>query len=96
MKYKIHGDRVKLFNSYAVPKSKFKYELDKIRYLHPTCRLWKRSDMSLINEWRSHNLAYKLGIKRDKTADCDLNYEQKWYERIAYFLVGTIAFLFIK
>ena len=96
MRYKIYGERVKLFDSYAVSKSKFKSELDRIRYLHPTCRLWRRSDRSLINEWRSHNLAYKLGIRREKTADCDLNYEQEWYVRLAYAVVGTIALLVIK
>ena len=96
MRCKIYGDRVKLFDSYAVSKSKFKYELDKLYNLHPTCRLWYRSTGSLINEWRSHNLAYKLGIKRDKTKDCDLNYELKWYQNLCYWIVGNIAWLFIK
>ena len=96
MKYKILGDRVKLYDSYTVSKKDFATELHVIQYMNPKCRLWHRSERSLINEWRVHNLAYKWGINREKTADCDLNYEQKWYNEVAYFIVGMIAVLFIK
>lgn len=96
MRYKIHGDRVKLFDSYLVPKKKFSRELGSIRNLHPTCRLWHRSESSLRREWATHNLAYALHIRRSKTADCDLNYELKWYQNLAYSVVGTIALLFVK
>lgn len=41
-------------------------------------------------------LAYNLGIKPVKTADCDLNYEPKWYENLAYWVVGNIALWVIK
>ena len=96
MKYKILGDRVKLFDSYLVKKANFQRELDKIRGLHPTCRLWHRSDNSIKREWAAHNLAHSVGIKRDKTSDCDLDYEQKWYHNLAYWIVGNIAFIVIK
>ena len=96
MKYKIFGNRIKLYDSCFVPKARFKAELDRIRNLHPTCHLWARSDSSLRREWAAHNWAYALGIKRDKSADVDLNFEQKWYSKLAYFLVGTIALWVIK
>lgn len=96
MKYKILGSRVKLRDSYLVSKSNFQRELDKIRNLHPTCRIWKRSDANIKREWAAHVLAYNLGIKRDKTADADLDYEPQWYHNLAYFIVGNIAWLFIK
>lgn len=96
MKYKIHGDRIKLFESYLIPKANFQKELDKIRNLHPTCRIWKRSDGNIKREWASHNLAYSLNIRRDKTADADLDYEPKWYHNFAYWVVGNIALLVIK
>lgn len=96
MKYKIFGDRIKLFDSCFIPKDRFRFEIDKIRNLHPTCHLWVRSDASIRREWAVHNLAYSLGIKRDKTADVDLNYEQKWYTKLFYFIFGSIAMLFIK
>lgn len=96
MKYKIYGDRVKLFDSYLVPKKKFSRELGMIRNLHPTCRLWKRSENNIRREWASHNLAYAIGINRDRTADVDLDYEPKWYHNLFYFIIGTIALCVIK
>ena len=96
MTYKILGDRVKLLNSYAVSKKKFSMELNAIRNLHPSCLLWNRSESSLRREWAAHNLAYSMNIRREKTADCDLNYELTWYANILYFIVGSFALLVIK
>lgn len=96
MKYKILGNRVKLIDSHLVKKADFSLELKKIRNLHPSCPLWARSEMSIRMEWSSHNLAYLLGINRNKTKDADLNFEQKWYEKLGYFIVGSIALLVIK
>lgn len=96
MKYKIYGDRIKLFDSCTIPKSKFGRELGAIRNLHPSCRIWKRSEGNIRREWASHNLAYSLGINRAKTADVDLDYEPKWYHNLAYAVVGTIALWVIK
>lgn len=96
MKYKIFGNRIKLFDSCFIAKDRFQFEIDKIRNLHPTCHLWIRSDSSIKREWAAHNLAYSIGIKRDKTADVDLNFEQRWYVKLGYFIIGSIALLVIK
>ena len=96
MDYKIFGDRVKIFDAHLVPKARYEPELNVIRYYHPTCRLWKRSIGSLRREWAAHVLAYNLGIRRDKTADVDLDYEPRWYHNLFYGVAGTIALLFIK
>lgn len=50
-----------------------------------------RSDRSFIHEWVSHNNAYKLGYKRERTADVDLNWPQKWYVKILYFVCSLIT-----
>ena len=96
MKYKILGDRIKLYDAYLVPKAKYSYELEKILNLHPTCRIWCRSENSLKREWAAHVLAYNLRIKREKTKDADLNYEQPWYTKLMYFIVGTVALWLVK
>ena len=96
MKYRIFNDRIKLIGSHEVPKDKFGMELRRIHNLHPACPVWVRTEKSLIHEWASHNLAYNLGIRRSKTADCDLNYEIKWYHKFAYGIVGMIALWVIK
>jgi len=96
MMHKIYGNRVKLFDSYMVSKTRFETELNVIRYLHPTCRLWKRSIGSLRREWAAHNLAYSLNIRRDKTESVDFEYEPRWYHKLLYGIVGTIALIIIK
>lgn len=96
MKYRIFNDRVKLIDSYLVPKAKFGRELASIRNLHPTCLLWQRSEGSLRREWASHNLAYSLGFKEGKTKDCDLEFTQRWYMKLLYAAVGTVALWIIE
>lgn len=96
MKYKVYNNRVKLIDSYRIPKSKYARELQAIRNLHPALPLWNRSEGNIRREWASHNLAYALGIRRSKTKDCDLNFEPKWYENLIYGVVGTVALWVIK
>ena len=96
MHYKVYADRLKLFNSYLVSKSDFETELNVIRYMNPTCPIWQRTIGSLRREWASHNLAYSLGICWKKTMAVDLEYEPKWYNKLAYGVVGTIALWVIK
>lgn len=96
MRYKIYGDRIKLFDAYMIPKGSYVRELEKIRNLHPSCRVWRRSVGNIRREWAAHALAYSLGIRRDKTESVDLEYEQKWWMSLAYFIVGNIALIFIK
>lgn len=96
MKYKVFNNRVKLIDSYRIPKSKYARELQSIRNLHPALPLWNRSEASMRREWAAHVLAYNLGIKRSKTADCDLNFEPKWYHNLIYGAVGTVALWVVK
>ena len=51
---------------------------------------------SLRREWAAHNLAYILGIRRDKSADTDLNYPQRWYVKLLYWVAGTVALWVIR
>jgi hypothetical protein len=94
--YRILKDRVKLMDSFLVPKREFVGELYKIRHANPECPLWARGYDSLRREWAAHNLAYSVGVRREKTKDCDLNYSQAWYVRLLYAVVGTFALWVIK
>lgn len=96
MKYKVYDNRVKLLDSYLVPKAKYGRELQSIRNLHPNLPLWDRSEASMRREWAAHSILYGLGIKRSKTKDCDLNFETKWYHNIIYVVVGMVALWVIK
>ena len=96
MRYRLYATRIKLYDSHLVSKRNFAKELDKIRGTHPSCRLWARSEGSIRREWAAHNLAYALGINREKTEDCDLEFEPRWYHNLLYGVVGAVALLLIK
>ena len=96
MKYTITKNNLHIVDSYKVSKTKFEGELAKIKGLHPNSDVWKRSTKSLCKEWATHNLCYAMHLFRSHTKDVDLNYPQKWYEKLGYGIVGAVALLFIS
>lgn len=96
MDVKVSEGKIKLIGSHAVPKVRFDAELKAIRERFPSHVIWQRSMASLCREWAAHNLAYALGIARDRTKDCDLNFALPWYAKAFYWLTGAVAWVFIK
>ena len=100
MSYTISKDNIKIKDSWEVPKKKFPRILAqiqlKIEVEHLECEVFNRSYFSLEMEWATHNFLYMLHIARSHTKDVDLNYPQKWYEAIFYFVFGIIGWIFIK
>ena len=47
-----------------------------------------RSKASYVSEWKAHNRLYRLGIKRNHTADVDLNENQKKCEDMMWRILG--------
>ena len=95
--YIVSDNNIYINNSYSYSKKSFSTVYSVLRSLYPdNAVLVNRSDYSLSCEWATHNLLYDLHIFRARTANVDLNYPQKWYEKIGYFLVGSIALLLIK
>lgn len=95
-KYNVYESDLKLVNSYSVSKVFFTGILEQLKYELPNHAIWGRSFASLRREWATHNLAYALNICRSKTADCDLDVNQKWYTRLTYAIIGTLALVVIK
>lgn len=88
---------MKIYDSFLVHKDRFESEINVIRYMNPDCPIWHlRSMGSMKREWATHNLLYSLGIKRKSTKDVDLDFTQKWYMKLAYWVIGNIALLVIK
>lgn len=85
----VTGSNINIKDSYKVTsKSEMKEMLYAIQHNHPECTSFKRSYESLMAEWRAHNRLYRWGIKRDHTADVDLNYPLKWYVELIYRILG--------
>lgn len=94
-------NNIHLADSYKVSKRAFDYYLDFIKFdikdKKADCIVMEhRTYRSMEREWACHNLLYALHIARHRTKDCDLNYPQKWWEKVGYFLFGGIAKLLIK
>ena len=50
-----------------------------------------RSNKSMIREWIAHNNLYILGYEQERTAHLDLDWPQKWYVKVAYWLLSRIV-----
>lgn len=50
-----------------------------------------RTNKSAVREWVAHNNLYKLNIERQRTGSVDLDYPQKWYEKLGYFILSIIS-----
>lgn len=95
--YIITDNNIHITDSYTYSKESFSYVFEYLRNTYPTNSvLINRSDKSLSKEWATHNLLYDLHIFRSHTSDVDLNYPQKWYEKIGYAIVGTFALWVIR
>lgn len=83
-------NNVYINDSYKVHHLKhMSYILAVLRSKYPSCNVLKRSEFSLINEWRAHNLLYSLGLFKTHTKDVDLD-TTKWYTEIIYFLLSLL------
>ena len=96
MKYTVSKHNVHIVDSYKVRRRDFRQVLEGIRSASPESEVWKRPIGSLRREWACHNAAYRLGFKRSRTKDVDLNHPQGWKARVTYSLLGPLALIIIK
>ena len=81
-------------NSYQYKRGEVTDFLNAARPAHHDCLpLQKRGNGSLLREWATHKAAYLLDYKRERTASVDLNYPQRWWVKVLYFVCGSIALL---
>ena len=65
---------------------------DILKYIKSRDPKCTRGIFSMINEWRSHNLLYSIGLYKEKTKSVDLEYNNKWYYNVAYFCMSLFYF----
>lgn len=95
VKYSIRENNLHIVDSAFVPKSAFRRNLVAIHELHPESLVWDRSYCSMEMEWATHNFLYALNLWKSHTESVDINYPQKWYISLGYWIVGAIGWLFI-
>lgn len=87
IEYNVSESNIHVFNSYIITNDEAKRVF--IRHILETTAI-KRSEKSLFNEWKSHNIFYQHGWWQDHTADVDFEFKQKWWHKIAWWIVAHI------
>lgn len=96
MHIEITTNNICIIDGAEVKKEQFPVILHIIRRVYDDCEvLNKRTDFSLKMEWAVHCFLYRLGIKRARTKDVDLDYPCDKAEWL-YKLIGCLVWLFIK
>lgn len=93
IKYALSTSNLHIEDSYKVPAIDFREVLRYISDENPNAILFKaRCIFGMQLEWAVHNFLYKIGFQRDRTRDVDLDYPQKWYYSVGYFLCGLLVY----
>lgn len=85
----ITKENVKLINSYEIEDEKEMLMFLSIASIYPEYKL-SRKRKDLVDEWKCHNLAYKLHFMRNKTKDTDLAENEGKKRLFLYKLIGKL------
>ena len=89
MRFNVSKNNIHIEDSFIITSRCEMYSiLEQLKNIHPDSCVWKRSFFHMSCEWKSHNRMYRLGLYRSHTKDVDLNYPQKWYMKVVYFILG--------
>lgn len=87
--WRINNNNVHIVDSYKIRSRHDMYKiLNQIKEQYPNCEVFKRSIYHLSSEWKVHNRLYRLGLFKSHTKDVDLEFPQKWYIKILYYILG--------
>ena len=87
--YKILPNRIKIIDSYQITdRSRMRKIIYAIQHNHPEVRFDRDHD-NLIHEWVAHNRLYRWNIKRNRTKDVDLCFNESWLNKIIWFIIGS-------
>lgn len=90
VQYELSENNLKIYDSYLYRKKSTMNEiLDEIQKAHLESDIWKqRSRFGMICEWRVHNWFFNNFWYVQHTKDVDLEFPQKFYYKIAYFVAS--------
>ena len=77
-----------IIDSYRVRSNAVKKEaIDKIRITYPEA-FGKRSNRSILSEWKAHNAMYCHNIEVERTRTSDFEHEQTLFHAICFALIN--------
>ena len=88
--YDVSNSNIHVYNSYVVFSEKTKKDflrhlLDTVDGLSET-----RTLKSMLDEWKAHNALYQRNMFKAHTKELDLEFKQKWYHRVIYWLIARL------
>lgn len=87
IKVEFSKDNIKIYDSYTTTDEKDMAMILSIISIYPQYNL-TRERKELIDEWKFHNLLYKLHLFRSHTKDTDLNENESKFRKFVYKIVG--------
>ena len=87
IKVEFSKDNIKIYDSYTTTDEKDMAMILSIISIYPQYNL-TRERKELIDEWKFHNLLYKLHLFRSHTKDTDLNENESKFRKLVYKIVG--------
>lgn len=92
---KVYKNNINIKNSYKINNRLLMRMIldvlkDEIKEEYLESPFDKRSIKGMVREWVAHNNLYKLGYKKDRMCNVDLNYPQKWYVPIVYWFLSLL------
>lgn len=90
VRIKITKRNIKIRNSFEVKdEAKMRFILNIVRNRAKQKNItFKRTNESWLQEWKAHNLLYKLNLFRDKTTDTDLEEQESKFRLFCYKILG--------
>ena len=87
LKIKYNKDVITIYDSYRIKEESRMLRI-LLTFKIKTNYQSKRNIFNWIQEWKSHNRLYRLGLFKSHTKDCDLEENERWYRLIAYKILG--------
>ena len=81
---------IHVFNSHLIAGDDLKNEFIDFLFDFVEGLAENRTKKSMFNEWKAHNILYQYGLWKERTADVDFEFHQKWYHKVGYWLIAHL------
>ena len=88
--YTLSDNNIHIQDSYLITNESDMIDILKRIKVHADVnkKNYKRSLTSWLNEWKTHNLLYNIGIAKDRTGSVDINDDAIFLARAAYTILS--------
>lgn len=89
MRIVVNAHSIHIENSFTITNDKEKLEvLNELFKEHPEIASSGRTVKNMFYEWKAHNILYQKNYEIERTKSVDFELNQKWWLKIAYWLIA--------